>query len=47
MPMKLTYFVILGLAETVVFVLALGGEDYEDFRYPLEVIDMSKHEMKE
>ena len=46
MPMKLTYFNVRGLAETSRFLLALGGEEYEDFRYPLEVIDMSKHEMK-
>ena len=44
--MKLTYFNVRGLAETSRFLLALGGEEYEDFRYPLEVIDMSKHEMK-
>ena len=46
MPMKLTYFNIRGLAETSRFLLSLGGEEYEDFRYPLEVIDMSKYEMK-
>jgi prostaglandin-H2 D-isomerase / glutathione transferase len=46
MPMKLNYFNVRGLAETSRFLLALGGEEYEDFRYPLEVIDMSKHEMK-
>ena len=46
MPMKLTYFNVRGLAETSRFLLALGGEEYEDFRYPLEVIDMSKYEMK-
>lgn len=44
--MKLTYFNVRGLAETSRFLLALGGEEYEDFRYPLDVIDMSKHEMK-
>jgi prostaglandin-H2 D-isomerase / glutathione transferase len=43
--MKLTYFDVKGLAETSRFLLAIGGEDYEDFRYPLNVIDMSKHEM--
>jgi prostaglandin-H2 D-isomerase / glutathione transferase len=45
MPMKLTYFNVRGLAETTRYLLALGGEEYEDFRYPLEVIDMSKYEM--
>jgi glutathione S-transferase len=44
--MKLTYFNVRGLAETSRFLLAIGGEDYEDFRYPLDVIDMSKYEMK-
>ena len=44
--MKLTYFNVRGLAETSRFLLALGEEEYEDFRYPLEVIDMSKYEMK-
>ncbi len=44
--MKLTYFNVRGLAETSRILLAIGGEEYEDFRYPLEVIDMSKHEMK-
>ena len=46
MVMKLVYFNVRGLAETSRILLALGGEEYEDFRYPLEVIDMSKHEMK-
>lgn len=46
MTMKLTYFNVRGLAETSRILLALGNEEYEDFRYPLEVIDMSKHEMK-
>jgi len=44
--MKLVYFNIRGLAETSRILLAIGGESYEDFRYPLEVIDMSKYEMK-
>ena len=43
--MKLTYFDVRGLAETSRFLFAIGGEEYEDYRYPLEVIDMSKHEM--
>ena len=46
MVMKLVYFNVRGLAETSRILLALGGEEYEDFRYPLEVIDISKHEMK-
>ena len=46
MPMKLSYFDVRGLAETSRFILAIAEQEYEDFRYPLEVIDMSKHEMK-
>ena len=46
MPLKLTYFNIRGLAETSRILFAIGGEEYEDFRYPLEIIDMSKYEMK-
>jgi glutathione S-transferase len=45
MPMKLTYFNVRGLAETSRILLAIGGEEYEDFRYPLDIIDMSTHEM--
>jgi len=45
MPMKLTYFNVRGLAETSRILLAIGGEEYEDFRYPLSVINMSTHEM--
>ena len=45
MTLKLTYFNIRGLAETARILFAIGGEEYEDFRYPLEIIDMSKYEM--
>tara|TARA_Y100001935_G_scaffold254815_2_gene265153 strand:+ start:2531 stop:3184 length:654 start_codon:yes stop_codon:yes gene_type:complete len=44
--MKLTYFNGRGLAETSRILFVINGEEYEDFRYPLEVIDMSKYEMK-
>ena len=44
--MKLTYFNVRGLAETSRILLALGKEEYEDFRYPLNVIDMSKFKME-
>ena len=44
--MKLTYFDIRGLAETSRILLAIGGEEYEDFRYPLNVIDMSTYKME-
>lgn len=45
MQMKLTYFNVRGLAETSRILLAIGKEEYEDFRYPLDIIDMSTHEM--
>jgi len=43
--MKLVYFDVRGLAETSRMVLAVGGEEYEDFRYPLKVVDMKTHNM--
>ena len=43
--MKLTYFNVRGLAETSRILLAIGNEEYEDFRYPLEIIDMAAHKM--
>ena len=43
--MKLCYFNGRGLAETSRLLFAINSEEYEDFRYPLEVIDFSKHEM--
>ena len=44
--MKLVYFDIRGLAETSRILLALGDEKYEDFRYPLKVIDMATYQME-
>ena len=49
--MKLTYFNVRGLAETTRMLFAINNqngerEEYEDFRYPLEVIDMSTFNMK-
>ena len=44
--MKLTYFNGRGLAETSRILFAISGEDYEDFRYPLEIIDWETHNMK-
>tara|TARA_B100000795_G_scaffold231988_1_gene190082 strand:- start:920 stop:1546 length:627 start_codon:yes stop_codon:yes gene_type:complete len=38
--MKLVYFNLHGLAETSRLILAAAGVEYEDFRYPFEVIDM-------
>jgi len=43
--MKLTYFNVRGLAETIRMLLAVAKVEYEDYRYPLEVIDMSTHQM--
>lgn len=43
--MKLCYFNGRGLAETARLLFAISSTEYEDFRYPLEVIDFSKHEM--
>jgi prostaglandin-H2 D-isomerase / glutathione transferase len=43
--MRLVYFNVRGLAETSRMVLAVAKEEYEDFRYPLEVVDMSTHTM--
>ena len=43
--MKLVYFNGRGLAETSRLLMALAKQDYEDFRYPLEIIDWSTHNM--
>jgi len=48
--MRLTYFNVRGLAETTRMLFAVNNqtgdrEEYEDFRYPLEVIDMKTHQM--
>jgi glutathione S-transferase len=44
--MKLVYFNGRGLAEISRILLAIGEEEYEDFRYPLKIIDWSKHQME-
>ena len=44
--MKLTYFNIRGLAETSRILLAIMGQDYEDFRYPLNIIDLATFNME-
>ena len=43
--MKLVYFNGRGLAETSRLLLAVTGTKYEDFRYPLKVIDWATHNM--
>jgi len=44
--MKLVYFNGRGLAETSRLLLALNNVDYEDFRYPLKIIDWATHNME-
>uniref|UniRef100_A0A6C0F9N8 Glutathione S-transferase n=1 Tax=viral metagenome TaxID=1070528 RepID=A0A6C0F9N8_9ZZZZ len=44
--MKLVYFNGRGMAETSRLLLAAAGCDYEDFRYPLEIIDMKTYKFK-
>ena len=41
--MKLVYFNGRGMAETSRLLLAAAGATYEDFRYPLEIIDMKTY----
>jgi glutathione S-transferase len=48
--MKLTYFNVRGIAETIRMIFAVNNqngdrEEYDDFRYPLEVINMKTHQM--
>jgi glutathione S-transferase len=43
--MKLTYFNGRGLAETSRVLLAIGDEKFEDFRYPITVLDWSIYKM--
>jgi glutathione S-transferase len=43
--MKLVYFNGRGLAETTRLLLAINNVKYEDFRYPLKIIDWATHNM--
>jgi len=43
--LKLCYFNGRGLAETSRLILAVAGVDYEDYRYPLEVLDWATFNM--
>jgi prostaglandin-H2 D-isomerase / glutathione transferase len=43
--MKLVYFNGRGLAETSRILLELSGSQYEDFRYPFEIIDWATHDI--
>lgn len=42
----LVYFNGKGLAETSRLILAIAGVDYEDFRYPIEVLDWKTYSFK-
>lgn len=42
--MKLVYFNCQGLAEISRIIMAISGDDYIDYRYPLEVEDISKYQ---
>jgi len=44
--MKLVYFNGRGLAETSRLLFAISGVEYDDFRYPLKVVDMKTWEME-
>ena len=44
--MKLVYFNGRGLAETSRIIFALNEAKYEDFRYPLKIIDWATHNME-
>jgi prostaglandin-H2 D-isomerase / glutathione transferase len=44
--MKLVYFNGRGLAETSRLLLAINKAEYEDFRYPLKIIDWATHNME-
>ena len=44
--LKLCYFNGKGLAETIRLLLAIANVDYEDFRYPIEVLDWKTYSFK-
>ena len=44
--LKLNYFNGRGLGETARLILAAANEAYEDFRYPLKIIDMTTYDME-
>lgn len=46
MQFQLTYFNGRGLAETSRILFALAQRDYNDYRYPLELIDWASHNMR-
>ena len=44
--MKLVYFNARGLAETSRMLLSINDTNYTDFRYPLEIIDWTTHNIQ-
>jgi len=44
MPMKLIYFDVRGVVEVARYMLHMGGAEYEDFRYPIDVSNFAKPE---
>ena len=44
--LKLNYFNGRGMGETARLILAAANEPYEDFRYPLKIIDMATYEIE-
>jgi glutathione S-transferase len=41
--MKLSYFNVKGISEPIRLIFAAAGVEYEDFRYPLEVVDLASY----
>jgi len=41
--MKLVYFNVKGLGETSRILLTLAGAEFEDYRYPLQVVDLASY----
>jgi hypothetical protein len=42
MPMKLIYFDVRGVVEVARYMLHMGGAEYEDFRYPIDLSNFAK-----
>ena len=41
--MKLVYFDAKGLAENIRIIFTIANIPFDDFRYPIEIIDSEKH----
>ena len=44
MPVKLIYFNARGVIEVARYILHIGGEDWEDYRYSIELPNYKKEE---